>query len=51
MINKEILKSITILYVEDEKDIREFTSRILENLTKKVYLASNVEGDLQNLLK
>lgn len=45
MINKEILKTLTVLYVEDEKDIKEFTSRVLENLTKKVFSASDgIEG-------
>lgn len=43
--NKEILKDICILYVEDEKDVREFTSKLLSSLLKKVYTAQDgLEG-------
>ncbi len=51
MINKEILKTITILYVEDEDDIREFTSKILQNLTAKIYCASNGQEGLETYLE
>lgn len=45
--NKEILKSISILYVEDENDVRTFTARLLENLVKQVFVASNGEEGLE----
>ena len=38
---KEILAGISILYVEDENDVREFTSKLLSSLVKKVYTAEN----------
>lgn len=39
--NKEILENISVLYVEDENDVREFTSKLLGSLVKKVYSAEN----------
>lgn len=43
--NKEVLKDISVLYVEDENDVREFTSKLLSSLLKKVYTAQNgLEG-------
>ncbi len=43
--NKEILKNISVLYVEDENDVREFTSKLLGSLVKNVYDAQNgLEG-------
>ena len=33
--NISILKNITILYAEDEKDLREVTHQILKGFTKK----------------
>jgi len=39
--NKEILQDISVLYVEDENDVREFTSKLLSSLVKKVYTAEN----------
>jgi len=39
--NKEILENISVLYVEDENDVREFTSKLLSSLVKKVYTAEN----------
>jgi len=43
--NKEVLKDISVLYVEDENDVREFTSKLLSSLLKKVYTAKNgLEG-------
>ena len=44
--NKEILKSISILYVEDENDVREFTSKLLTSLLKKVYTAKDGQEGL-----
>ena len=43
--NKEILKTISVLYVEDEKDVREFTSKLLGSLLREVYVAQDgLEG-------
>ena len=39
----ENIKELTILYVEDEKDVRETFSRLLNKWTSKVYVASNGE--------
>ncbi len=39
--NKEILKEIAILYVEDEDDIREFTTKTLKKIVKNVITAPN----------
>ena len=33
--NKENLKTISILYVEDENDVRDFTAKLLTSLLKK----------------
>ena len=35
------LKNITVLYVEDEADLRNVTSQILKNFTKQQFLAEN----------
>ena len=43
--NKEVLQNISVLYVEDEIEVREFTSKLLGSLVKKVYSAQNgLEG-------
>lgn len=43
--NKEFLKEISILYVEDEHDVREFTSKLLNSLFKEVFVANDgLEG-------
>ncbi len=39
--NKEILKDLKILYVEDENDVREFTGKILKTVVKEAILAQN----------
>ena len=44
--NKEILKNICVLYVEDENDIREFTSKLLSSLLKKIYVAQDGQDGL-----
>jgi two-component system, cell cycle response regulator len=44
--NKEILKNISILYVEDESDVREFTSKLLASLLKNVFAAENGQEGL-----
>ena len=45
--NKEILKNISILYVEDESDVREFTSKLLASLLKNVFSAENGQEGLE----
>ncbi len=47
MIDKKHLKNISILYVEDDTNIREFTSKLLEFLFKKVFVAANGEQGIQ----
>ena len=47
MINSEILKNTTVLYVEDEELIIKGTAPTLEKLFKKVYIAKNGEEGLQ----
>jgi len=45
IMNKEILKDICVLYVEDENDVREFTAKLLDSLLKRVYVAQDgLEG-------
>ena len=39
--NKVLLKSIHVLYVEDEEDVRDFTSRTIANLTNETVDAEN----------
>jgi diguanylate cyclase (GGDEF)-like protein len=45
--NISILKNVTILYAEDEKDLREVTHQILKGFTKKQYVAENGEEGLK----
>lgn len=43
--NKEILKNINVLYVEDEQDVREFTSKTITTIVNSVVVAQNgLEG-------
>ncbi len=44
--NKEILKTISVLYVEDENDVRGFTSKLLSSLLRKVYVAQDGQEGL-----
>ena len=44
--NISILKNITILYAEDEKDLREVTHQILKGFTKKQFVAKNGQEGL-----
>lgn len=44
--NISILKNITILYAEDEKDLREVTHQILKGFTKKQFIAENGQEGL-----
>ena len=45
--NKEVLKTISVLYVEDENDVREFTSKLLTSLLRKVYVAQDGQEGLK----
>ena len=45
------LKNITVLYVEDEKDLREVTSSMLESFTKNQYIATNGQEGYELFLK
>ena len=45
--NISILKNITILYAEEEKDLREVTHQILKGFTKKQYVAQNGQEGLE----
>ncbi|AXK48423.1 diguanylate cyclase [Aliarcobacter trophiarum LMG 25534] len=45
------LKNITVLYVEDEKDLREVTSSILQSFTKNQYVATNGQEGYELFLK
>ena len=45
--NKEILKTISVLYVEDENDVREFTAKLLTSLLRKVYVAQDGQEGLK----
>ena len=45
--NKEILSSISVLYVEDELDVRDFTSKLLKSLVKNIYVAGDGEEGLK----
>lgn len=43
--NKEFLEKLTILYVEDQEEIKNFTSEILKSFVKEVFVANNgLEG-------
>ncbi len=44
---KEHLKLITVLYVEDEDEIRDVLARSLKRITKEVYLATNGKEGLE----
>ena len=45
--NISILKNVTILYAEDEKDLREVTHQILKGFTKKQFVAENGQEGLE----
>ncbi len=45
--NKEILKNINVLYVEDEQDVREFTSKTINTIVNKVIVAENGKDGLE----
>lgn len=45
--NKEILKNINVLYVEDEQDVREFTSKTISTIVNSVVVAKNGREGLE----
>ncbi|MDQ1341038.1 MAG: hypothetical protein QG567_2196, partial [Campylobacterota bacterium] len=45
--SQSILKNITVLYVEDEKDIRDEMAEFLFFRVKKLYLAENGKEGLE----
>ncbi|WP_072680205.1 diguanylate cyclase [Arcobacter sp. LA11] len=45
--NKEILKNINVLYVEDEQDVREFTSKTISTIVNSVVVAENGKEGLE----
>ncbi len=49
--NKEILKNINVLYVEDEDDVREFTSKTISTIVNKVVVACNGKEGLEEFNK
>lgn len=49
--NISILKNMSILYVEDEKDLREVTHEILKSFTKNQYIAENGQEGLEPFKK
>jgi len=50
-ISVEILKKLTILYVEDEDTIRKQASNVLKKLCKEVYLAEDGQKGIDTFLK
>ncbi|MAD42431.1 MAG: hypothetical protein CL623_08580, partial [Arcobacter sp.] len=49
--NKEILENVSVLYVEDEKDVREFTTKLLGSLVQKVYSAEDGLDGLEQFIE
>ena len=47
ILDYEHLKNITILYCEDEIELRELTTELLSNYTKKVYCSNNGQEALE----
>ncbi|NVJ52627.1 MAG: diguanylate cyclase [Campylobacteraceae bacterium] len=45
--NKDILKDINVLYVEDEDDVREFTSKTISTIVNSVVTAKNGKEGLE----
>eukprot|EP01028_Stygiella_incarcerata_P000645 TRINITY_DN10956_c0_g3_i2.p1 TRINITY_DN10956_c0_g3~~TRINITY_DN10956_c0_g3_i2.p1 ORF type:complete len:107 (+),score=9.19 TRINITY_DN10956_c0_g3_i2:107-427(+) len=44
---KNILKYLTVLYVEDDDEVRENITNTISNIVKKVYSASNAKEALE----
>lgn len=49
--NKEILKDINVLYVEDEDEVREFTSKTINTIVNSVTTANNGKEGLEEFLR
>lgn len=49
--NKNILKYINVLYVEDEQDVREFTSKTIANIVNNVIVAKDGKEGLEKFRK
>lgn len=49
-LDTKVLKTITILYVEDESEIREQVAHFLEKIFKKVYVAIDGEDGLKKFI-
>ena len=49
--NKDILKKINVLYVEDEDDVREFTSKTISSIVNKVIIAKDGQEGLDKFLE
>jgi response regulator RpfG family c-di-GMP phosphodiesterase len=49
--NKDFLKQLTVLYVEDQDEIRTFTSNILSSFLKKLIVCSNGEEGIDSFKK
>jgi len=49
--NKEVLKYINVLYVEDEQEVREFTTKTINNIVNEVIPAENGEDGLEKYYK
>lgn len=49
--NKDILKKINVLYVEDEDDVREFTSKTISSIVNEVVIAKNGQEGLDKFLE
>ncbi|WP_321315566.1 response regulator [Halarcobacter sp.] len=45
--NKEILKDINVLYVEDEDEVREFTSKTISSIVNQVVVAKDGKEGLE----
>lgn len=45
--NKEILRDINVLYVEDEKEVREFTSKTIGSIVNRVIVAQDGKEGLE----
>ncbi len=45
--NKEILKNIKVLYVEDENDVREFTGKTIKAIVKEIIIAADGKEGLE----
>lgn len=51
MVNREFLKTLTILYIEDDEDIQKSIFESFTNFFKKVFLASNGDEGLETFIE